>query len=164
MADIFSFEKGEMEGKDMKQCHPSPESYEKFCQKAYAILATGQSYYAEELRKRKDATLFWCTLIGNALDHQNIPKGAIWIYRDIAARKQAEAEREKLITELKQALSEIKKLSGYLPICASCKKIRNDEGYWQQIETYIKEHSEAEFTHGICPDCKKIYYPDYCKD
>ncbi|HVN96375.1 MAG TPA: cache domain-containing protein [Syntrophorhabdaceae bacterium] len=63
-------------------------------------------------------------------------------------------------TELEKALSEVKKLSGLLPICSSCKKIRDDKGYWNQIESYIKDHSEAEFSHGICPDCTKKLYPD----
>ena len=71
-----------------------------------------------------------------------------------------EAEREQLMTELQEALAKVKTLSGLLPICASCKKIRNDKGYWQAIEGYIGEHSEAEFTHGICPDCVKKLYPD----
>jgi len=73
----------------------------------------------------------------------------------IAARKKVEQERELLITELQTALLEIKALSGLLPICAWCKKIRDDKGYWQQIEGYISKHSEAEFSHGICPDCLK---------
>jgi hypothetical protein len=57
-------------------------------------------------------------------------------------------------------LANIKTLSGLLPICASCKKIRDDKGYWNQIETYIKNHSDATFTHGICPDCMEKLYPD----
>ncbi|MDH4318238.1 MAG: response regulator, partial [Desulfobulbaceae bacterium] len=65
----------------------------------------------------------------------------------------------KLVEELQEAMGKVKLLSGLLPICASCKKIRNDEGYWTQIESYIKEHSEADFSHGICPDCVKILYP-----
>jgi len=69
-------------------------------------------------------------------------------------------KRKKVIEDLKIALSKIKKLSGLLPICASCKKIRDDEGYWNQIETYIKEHSEADFSHSICPECAKELYPD----
>ena len=60
---------------------------------------------------------------------------------------------EKRTAELKEAMSEVKTLSGFLPICASCKKIRDDKGYWNQIESYIRDHSEAEFSHGICPDC-----------
>lgn len=62
-------------------------------------------------------------------------------------------EKEKLIVELRKALANVKQLSGLLPICASCKRIRDDKGYWTQIESYIHEHSEAEFTHGICPEC-----------
>lgn len=69
-------------------------------------------------------------------------------------------ERGKIIAELKEAMSKIKTLSGMLPICASCKKIRNDDGYWQQIELYIGDHSEADFSHGICPACEKKLYPD----
>ena len=71
-----------------------------------------------------------------------------------------EKEREKLIKELQDALAKVKKLSGFLPICSSCKKIRDDEGYWNQIESYIRDHSEAEFSHSICPECVKKLYPD----
>lgn len=61
--------------------------------------------------------------------------------------------------ELEKALAEVKRLSGFLPICASCKKIRDDEGYWQQVEVYIRDRSEAQFSHGICPDCAEKLYP-----
>jgi hypothetical protein len=81
--------------------------------------------------------------------------------KDISKRQQAEEEREKLIHELQEALAKIKKLSGMLPICASCKKIRDDKGYWNQIESYLLEHSEAEFSHSLCPDCMKKLYPDF---
>jgi CheY-like chemotaxis protein len=70
-------------------------------------------------------------------------------------KARAEAEREQLIKELQQALATIKTLQGLIPICAWCKKVRNDGGYWQQVEQYISERSEAEFTHGICPECMK---------
>jgi hypothetical protein len=66
--------------------------------------------------------------------------------------------------ELEKALAEIQHLRGILPICASCKKIRDDGGYWHQVEAYLMAHSEAEFSHGICPDCSKKLYPDYLKD
>lgn len=75
-------------------------------------------------------------------------------------RKQAEFEREKVIHELKDALVQVKTLKGLLPICAFCKKIRDDEGYWQQIEQYIHDRSEAEFSHGVCPECFKKHYSD----
>jgi len=66
-------------------------------------------------------------------------------------------EKEKL----EAALAEVKKLSGLIPICGHCKKIRDDKGYWNQVEAYIQEHSEAKFSHGICRDCAKKYYPGY---
>ena len=66
--------------------------------------------------------------------------------------------------ELREALSKIKTLSGLIPICASCKKIRDDKGYWTQIESYIHEHSDADFSHGICPECMKKLYPAFCED
>jgi len=85
------------------------------------------------------------------------------IVHDISERRKAEEERERLILELREALSKIKTLSGMFPICSSCKKIRDDKGYWNQIESYIRSHSEVEFSHSICPDCVKIMYPDYYK-
>lgn len=82
---------------------------------------------------------------------------------EVAERKRAEQHREKVVLELQQALAQVKRLSGFLPICASCKKIRDDKGYWQQIEQYISEHSEALFSHGLCPECAKKLYPDFVK-
>lgn len=73
--------------------------------------------------------------------------------REIAERKRVQEERERLILELREALAKVKALSGLLPICASCKKIRNDGGYWEQLEVYIRDRSEADFSHGLCPDC-----------
>ena len=85
--------------------------------------------------------------------------GVEGIFRDMRDRKRIEADREKLIQDLRDALSEVKALSGMLPICSCCKKIRNDEGYWEQIENYIRDHADVEFTHGICPECAKSLYP-----
>jgi len=76
-------------------------------------------------------------------------------------RKQEEAEREHLIKELQKALAEVKTLSGLLPICSGCKKIRDDHGYWNRIETFISQHSNAEFSHGICPECAQKYFPNH---
>ncbi len=87
--------------------------------------------------------------------------GAIETVRDITEHKLLEQEKEKVIKEeLDKALSKVKYLSGLLPICASCKNIRDDNGYWKQIEEYIRDHSEAEFSHSICPDCIKKLYPN----
>ena len=70
------------------------------------------------------------------------------------------AEQTTLIVKLQDALAKIKTLRGMLPICASCKKVRDDKGYWSQIEVYVRDHSEAEFTHGLCPDCAKKYFDE----
>jgi PAS domain S-box-containing protein len=86
--------------------------------------------------------------------------GTQGIARDITERKQAEKERERLIFQLQEALDNIKTLKGLLPICANCKNIRDDKGYWNQIEAYIRDRSDAEFSHSICPDCTKKLYPD----
>jgi len=83
------------------------------------------------------------------------------IVTDITERKKAEELRENLIADLQKAANEIKTLSGLIPICAACKKIRDDRGYWEQIETYIMERSDAEFSHGLCPECSKKLYPDF---
>ena len=81
--------------------------------------------------------------------------GVSVLTRDISERKRSELQREQLIKELQDALGQVRTLHGLIPICAWCKKIRNDEGYWQQVEVYFSEQSEADFTHGICPECVK---------
>jgi PAS domain S-box-containing protein len=90
--------------------------------------------------------------------------GVLAAFMDITERKRAEEERERLIAELKEALANIKTLKGLIPICASCKKIRTDEGFWQQVDVYIRDHSEVEFSHGLCPDCLKKLYPGFSQD
>jgi PAS domain S-box-containing protein len=83
--------------------------------------------------------------------------------REIAERKKISEERVKLVAELQDALDNVKTLRGLIPICASCKKIRDDNGYWNQIEAYLSKHSLAEFSHGICPQCAKKIYPQFYK-
>ncbi len=112
-------------------------------------------------------------------DGQHIVKHVIIAHIDITDLKESQLELEshqdeleekvrtrtaKLLDvndQLQKALSEVKQLSGFLPICASCKNIRDDKGYWNQIESYIRDHSEAEFSHSICPDCAKKLYPEF---
>ncbi len=83
--------------------------------------------------------------------------------QDITKRKQIEEELEKLNAELKEALDRIKTLTGLIPICAGCKKIRDDKGYWNQLEQYVEEHSDAVFSHGLCPECFQRYFPEAAK-
>lgn len=83
------------------------------------------------------------------------------LFHEIKEKQSIEKRQIQLINELQMALSKVKQLSGLLPICSSCKKIRDDKGYWNQLETYIHDHSEAEFTHSICEECAKKLYPDF---
>jgi PAS domain S-box-containing protein len=96
-------------------------------------------------------------------DHGNIA-GAVLVFQDVSERRQAEADREKLIAELQEALDTIQVLTGIIPICASCKRIRDEKGDWQSIELYIRDHSTVEFSHGICPHCAARLYPDFFKE
>ena len=86
--------------------------------------------------------------------------GARNLQRHTQAGQRAEAERERLIAELQEALANVKTLRGLIPICASCKKIRDDQGYWTQLEIYLAKHSDAEFSHSLCLDCMRKLYPD----
>jgi len=80
---------------------------------------------------------------------------------DITGRRELEMDKEKLILDLREALAKVKQLSGLLPICMFCKKIRNTKDYWEKLESYISKHSEATFSHGLCPECFKNNYPEY---
>ena len=81
----------------------------------------------------------------------------------ISRLREKEAKQAELISELENALNEIKVLKGILPICSFCKKIRDDQGYWNQVEVYVREHSNANFSHSICPSCAQKHYPDFAK-
>ena len=88
-------------------------------------------------------------------------KTSIIIFNDVTDEKRAEEALRRERDKLQEALAQVKTLSGLLPICSNCKKIRDDTGYWKQIETFISQHSEAEFTHSICPECVKKLYPNF---
>jgi hypothetical protein len=89
------------------------------------------------------------------------PQGAIIASQDITNSIKAEADRLKLINDLRKALSEVETLRGLLPICAACKKIRNDQGYWQTVEEYFAKNGHIDFSHTVCPDCVKKLYPEF---
>ncbi len=111
---------------------------------------------------KKDGSRFPVSLSQSPVfDDSGSLVGIVWVARDITEKKRAEKEKEKLISDLKEALSKVKTLKGLIPICACCKRIRDDKGYWNQIETYIKEHSDADFSHGLCPECAEKLYPEF---
>ena len=97
-------------------------------------------------------------------DENGLPTSGLGIFEDVTERKRIEREKESVLADLAKALSEVKKLSGFLPICASCKKIRDDAGFWNEVERYISDHSEAQFSHSICPDCVRALYPQLSEE
>jgi PAS domain S-box-containing protein len=113
----------------------------------------------ETYHRRKDGTVYDVEISTNGSVYRG-QKLIFCVCRDITERKRAQKEREKLIKELQEALKEIKTLRGILPICSFCKKIRNDKGYWEQVDVYIRKHSQADISHGVCPECMKKHYPE----
>jgi PAS domain S-box-containing protein len=137
-----------------------------FLEEEQAIFESGQPLIDRiEFNPTSDGQPRWFSATkAPILGRDGRPIGLVGISRDVTERMLAERDRERLIAELTDALTNIKTLRGLLPICSSCKKIRDDHGYWNQIESYIKTHSEADFTHGICPDCIERLYGDLYND
>jgi PAS domain S-box-containing protein len=102
----------------------------------------------------RDGSIVWTEVVINVLyDDHGIPYAFLGVTRDIARRKAAEAALAQRVEELQLALAQIKQLSGLLPICSYCKKIRTDDNYWHQVESYLMAHTDVRFSHGICPEC-----------
>jgi hypothetical protein len=127
-----------------------------------AIIDLIQAATEEFVVLRKDGTAFYVEVsCSNVTNNQGNVAGKMASFVDITRRKQMELEKETLIGKLQSALARVKTLRGLVPICASCKKIRDDKGFWHQVEAYIRDHSEAEFSHSVCPDCAELLYPGY---
>ncbi len=122
------------------------------------MLQDGCSHSAEILEGKLGGDFF--VSVSPIVDDRGVLQGGVHVAIDITERKKAEAEKSRLIGELQQALSRIRKLEGIIPICSFCKKIRDDKGYWNQLEKYISDHSEALFSHSICEECAKTNYPE----
>jgi PAS domain S-box-containing protein len=162
--EITGYTLAEVMGKNpriLKSGEKSPEAYRKL----WETIAAGNEWRGEFLNKKKNGELYWeSASISPIRDHSGRVTHYVAVKEDITARKQTEALRDQLFHDLQDALANVKSLSGLLPICAGCKKIRDDKGYWNQVESYIQQHSWAKFSHGMCPDCIKKYYPDLAKD
>jgi len=138
-----------------------PDDREKVNHAYTESVKTRTPYEITHRLRMTDGRIKWVNEICRTeYDPQGHPIKSFGIVQDITDLKQAQEEREKLIAELQQAMSDVKVLSGMLPICASCKKIRDDKGYWNRIEAYIGKHSNAQFSHGICPECARKLYPE----
>jgi len=123
---------------------------------------TGRAH-GELTGRRSDGTTFHGEVSSVIFHDPDGTESACTIFRDITERKRAEEERERLVKELQNALGEVKMLSGLLSICASCKRIRDEHGHWETLEVYIRDHSAADFSHAVCPECLQKLYPEYVK-
>lgn len=125
-----------------------------------ALLAEKRSLYEASYRTRSGEAVP-VEVSSRLFDFKGRPT-VLSVVRDVTERRRAEDERESLIRELQEALTRVKALSGLVPICASCKRIRDEKGAWNPLEAYIEGHSNAEFTHGLCPECARELYPGHC--
>lgn len=163
-SEIFGYNPEEVLGQDLHRLLV-PQKYMDAFKKGFQMFSkTGAGAAVDKTLElsalRKDGTQFPIEL-SLASYQVNGKWNAVGTIRDITDRKSADQEKEKLISGLRKALKEVKQLRGLIPICSNCKKVRQDNGYWEQIETYIHQHSKAEFSHGICPACAKELYPDF---
>ncbi len=161
--ELLGYKEEEILGENwFKKCLPQPEGgdvYSLFKEIMNGNLAAMEYFENEIFTKDGQKRLIaWHNNYFRDANGQIV--GTISAGEDITERKQAEKERENLITKLEAALSEIKTLKGILPLCSFCKKIRDDKGYWEQVDTYIHKYSEADISHSVCPECVKKHYPE----
>lgn len=129
------------------------------------IIGGEELVHHEEEKSLAGGEMLYCVLTANPLrDTGGNVLGMVEDFKDITPRRKLENEREELISELKRSLEQVKTLSGLLPICAWCKKVRDDQGYWNKVETYFRDRSELQFTHSICPDCTTKQFQDLMND
>jgi PAS domain S-box-containing protein len=157
--DLLGYTRKELVGMNPRHIHPE-EELERII-RDFSMIAAGEinaSYDTKVLRK--DGRLVPVDITAAPVEYagRTLVQG---IFRDITERKGEEEKLEKFVLELQEAFTNIKGLGGVLPICSSCKKIRSDNNYWEQIETYITKHSGTGFSHGICPECAQKLYPEY---
>ena len=131
-------------------------SKEELLEMALSVDEAGQNF--ETRHRRKDGTIIDVELSNNGATYRG-QKLIFCICRDITENKRNAKEREALIKKLQDALAEIKTLRGILPLCSYCNKIRDDKGYWEQVDIYIRKYSEADISHSICPECLKKHFP-----
>lgn len=156
---LFGWSSAEIKGKNIDSLI-TPEEYRLEAAKVAELVQQGGIAIKESKRQRKDGSLVVVSIGGAPIVVDGKMVGILVIYRDITEQKAAEAERERMIRELQAALNKVKTLSGLIPICANCKRIRDDKGYWNDVEMYISQHSDAEFSHGLCNECMQKLYPD----
>jgi PAS domain S-box-containing protein len=135
-----------------------PEERERAMFIAKEMLKGNFSGTSEYQLVTRDGSLTFAEVNGEVIrDANGRPKGMMFVERDVTARKRIEEDREALLKDLQMALSDVNTLEGVVPICSSCKKIRDEDGIWNILEAYLTKHTDAQFSHGICPDCTQKY-------
>lgn len=159
-SQTFHLPISQIEGHNFKEFFP-PDLYEKHHKLLMRTIESGERVEWEDQHRFAEERITYIHGIYTPLYDQ---QGSIWgvsaFALDISKRKRVELEKEALIDKLQLALDEVKTLRGILPICSSCKKIRDDKGYWNQLEEYVAKHSHAEFSHGMCQECAFKLYPE----
>ena len=155
---ISKYSRAELLGQNHRILNSGLHPREFFSQ-MWSAITNGKVWRGEIRNRAKDGTFYWVdATIVPFMSPDGKPTQYVAIRTDITGRKFAETERERLIEELRKALAEVKTLTGLLPICAKCKKVRDDHGYWNQIEAYVAERTQAHFSHGFCPHCLEEMY------
>ena len=159
---LAGYDVDEFNAQEMKWSDIIVEEDIKVARKSFIqALKTDKSYVREYRIKSKDGGIRWIQDRGQVVcDEKGEIEYISGVFFDITEHKRTEEEREKLVKELQESLKEIKTLRGILPLCSFCKKIRDDKGYWEQVDVYIHKHLQADISHSICPDCAKEHYPD----
>ena len=150
-----------------KKCHEAYHDSPSPCEPSPCITKRAfedgciHEHDTEVIDKDGNTICFHCTANVALRDVNGNPTRVIEISRDITELKKAQNEKDRLIKQLQEALDKIDTLSGLLPICSSCNKIRNDAGYWERVDVYIRDHTKVQFSHGLCPTCCKKLYPEF---
>jgi PAS domain S-box-containing protein len=160
LCEIVGYTKEEMKGLHFDR-FVHPDDLDDHIAAGQEFLENKRSSFKREARYlRKSGEVLWGSLTVERIEDPSTGQMlfVLGMLEDITERRRSVEERERIIDELTEALAKVKTLRGLIPICASCKKIRDDKGYWSQVEVYVRDHSEAEFSHGICPECMKKLY------
>ncbi|HTG43682.1 MAG TPA: PAS domain S-box protein [Verrucomicrobiae bacterium] len=162
LASILEIPREELIGRNFAEVHPEVSDFQRWREH---LEREGSVTWEDTRVKTARGQIRWVKIHAKALREvasaEVIYEGSV---EDVTVSKQAETEKELLIAELQAALGKVRTLAGLLPICASCKKIRDEEGDWNMLETFIEDHSHAHFTHSFCPECAHRLYPEVFLD
>jgi PAS domain S-box-containing protein len=160
---MLGYERGELQGQSLGRiAHPDDLALQRDHVRRVLAGAQTKGFSTERRYVRKDRRIVWGRITATLVrDTKGNPQYGLGLVEDITERKASEQERERLLSKVQEAMANVKTLSGFVPICSSCKKIRDDRGFWIQIEQYLAYHTGVQFSHGICPDCLKQFYPEH---